>query len=89
MLVTLKARGTISVSRELRQRLGITAGDPLEAKVERGRLILTPVQLVPRQLELSGSGKAKEAEASRDVKRGRVRVFARAADLLKDLGADR
>lgn len=89
MLVTLQARGTITVGRELRERLGISPGDPLEASVEGGRLVLTPVHVVPRGAALSASGKRKEMEADLDVKRGRVKTFSSAKELLGDLHARR
>ncbi len=85
MILTLQARNTITITRELRQALSLEPGDPLEARVEDHRLILTPVAVVPRTYCLSLSGKVKEAEADEDVRQGRVREFATAEALLEDL----
>ena len=85
MIVTLQTRSTLTIPREMRERLGISPGDPLEAEVEEGRLVLTPVAVVPRKLFLSETGKVKEAQADKDVERGRTRVFESTRDLLDDL----
>lgn len=85
MIVTLHGRGTLTVSKELRKKLGIGPGDPLEARVEDGRLILSPVAVVPRAAALSESGKRKISEAEKDAERGRVKKFASAKSLLKEL----
>lgn len=71
MIVTLRDRSTITISRELRRALGIKPGDHMEAEVKNGRLVLTPVSVIPRTSALSPSGKIKEAGAEREIKRGR------------------
>ncbi|MEW6203344.1 MAG: AbrB/MazE/SpoVT family DNA-binding domain-containing protein [bacterium] len=88
MLITLKERGTFTVSKELRQKLGISPGDTLEARVENGCLILIPIVAVPRVATLSDSGRKKNAEAEKDIKHGRVKVFKTAKDLVRDLNED-
>ena len=85
MILTVQNRGTITISRELRKKMGIAPGDPLEASVEGGRLILTPVAVVPRTLILSESGKRLEEEADRDIKDGKVRTFECLDDMEKYL----
>lgn len=85
MIITLQARHTLTIPRELRRRLQLAPGDPLELTVEDGRLIMTPVAVVPRSLSLSESGRAKEAEAEADIAEGRVSTYADAEELLADL----
>lgn len=85
MILTVQGKGTITISQELRRALGIQPGDPLDARVESGRLVLTPVAIVPRTLSLTDSGKAKEDEADADIRRGRYRVFDDLPDLMGDL----
>ncbi len=86
MIVTLRDRSTITISQELRRALGVKPGDHLEAEVKNGRLILTPVSVIPRTSALSPSGGKKEAVAEREIKRGRVKRFKSAKALLRDLG---
>ena len=85
MIVTLQSRNTITVPLEVRRALHLEPGDPLEANVEGGRLVLTPVAVVPRSFQLAESGAAKEAEAEEDLRQGRVEVFETAASILDDL----
>ncbi len=87
MIITLKARNTITIPLELRRRLQLRPGDPLEAQVEDGNLVLTPVAVVPRNLRLTDRGEAKEAEAEADLRNGRTARFESAEALLDDLGA--
>jgi len=85
MILTLQSRSTITVPHELREKLGIGPGDPLEATVEKGRLVLTPVTVVPRTITLTEKGRKKEAEADRSIKEGRFKSFNSAEELIKDL----
>ena len=54
MIITLQNRGTITVSRELRKKMGVAPGDHLEAKVENG--ILT-IDLKYKNIQLKSSHK--------------------------------
>ncbi len=85
MIVTLQSRNTITVPLEVRRALRLEPGDPLEANVEGGRLVLTPVAVVPRSLCLSEDGAAKESAAEEDLREGRVEVFETADAILGDL----
>lgn len=42
MQTKLSTKGQIVLPGPLRRRLGLRAGDPLEANIERGRIVLTP-----------------------------------------------
>lgn len=86
MIVTIRERSTITISRELRRALGVNPGDHLEAKVESGRLVLTPVSVIPRTMSLTPSGRKKEAAAEREIRKGRVKKFKTPETLLRDLG---
>ena len=85
MIITVQSRSTLTIPQELRLALHLEPGDPLDAKIEGGRLVLTPVAVVPRSATLSPAGKLKEAEAEEDVRVGRVSTFADATELLAHL----
>ena len=89
MILTIKERGVLTVTKEIRRELGISPGDTLDAKIDKGRLILTPVSIIPRTLELSDSGKRKEEQADSDLRRGRVKKFAGAKELIRELDENR
>ena len=75
MLITIQNRGTITISSDLRAELGLSPGDPLDATIENGRLVLTPVAVIPRTHHLTPSGEQKESEAEDDIRHGRTRIF--------------
>ena len=85
MIITVQSRSTLTIPQELRRALHLEPGDSLEAKIEGGRLVLTPVAVVPRSAALSPAGKLKEAEAEKDLRAGRVSTFADATELLAHL----
>ena len=89
MIITLNKRSLITISKELREKLGVEPGDALAANVERGRLILTPVSMVPRALKLTASGAKKESEADEDIRHGRIKRFENIEELKKDLNENR
>jgi AbrB family looped-hinge helix DNA binding protein len=47
-IVTVKNKYQVVIPQALRQKLGISRGDVLEAKVERGRLTYTPKTIIDR-----------------------------------------
>ena len=85
MILTIQKRGTITISRDARGKLGIEPGDPLLETVENGCLILTPVAVVPRTLKLTPKGEKKIQEAEEEIKYGRVKRFHSAEELIRDL----
>ena len=86
MIITLQKRGTITVSKEMRDKLGIEPGDPLDVTIEEGRLVLTPVDMIPRTIRLTPKGEKREAEADEDIRQGRVTQFDTVEEMLKDFG---
>jgi AbrB family looped-hinge helix DNA binding protein len=42
MQTKVSTKGQVVLPGPLRRRLGIRAGDPLDANIERGRIVLTP-----------------------------------------------
>lgn len=61
-IVKVKEKFQVTLPAKLRKRTGVEVGDFLEARVERGKITLTPKSLVDRRL----------AEALEDVRRERV-----------------
>lgn len=62
-IVTVKNKFQVVIPQGVREQIGVAVGDILEAKVERGRITLTPKTLVDRAI----------AEGLEDVRKGRVR----------------
>ena len=75
-LVKVKQKHQITLPSVIRAEVGLAVGDWVEAKVEKGRVVLTPKSIVDRRI----------VEALADVKAGRVYgPFSSAGDLTKSL----
>lgn len=72
-VVRVKSKFQVTLPSRLREKVGVDVGDLLEAKVERGKITLTPKSLVDRRLD----------EAMEDVRAGRVHGPFESADALK------
>jgi AbrB family looped-hinge helix DNA binding protein len=48
MMTKVSSKGQVILPGPIRRKLGIRAGDPLEASVEAGRIVLTPRKKTPR-----------------------------------------
>jgi len=48
MVTKVSSKGQVVLPGPIRRKLGIRAGDPLEASVEAGRIVLTPAKKAPR-----------------------------------------
>ena len=75
-VVKVKTKYQVTLPSGVRQRVGLKVGDLLEAKVERGKITLTPKAVITPGI----------AEGLEDVKKGRVYgPFTSAEDLLRSL----
>jgi len=52
MTTRVSTKGQVVLPGPLRRRLGIRAGDPLEAKIEAGRIVLIPQKKRPRRAKI-------------------------------------
>jgi AbrB family looped-hinge helix DNA binding protein len=77
-LVTIKSKYQVVIPRRVREQLRVGIGDLLEAKVERGKITLTPKSVVDRGI----------AEGLADFRAGRFKgPFASAEELIDSLRA--
>ncbi len=60
-LVKIKTKYQVTLPSELRKRVGVQIGDLLEARIERGRITLTPKTVIDRGI----------AESLEEFKKGR------------------
>jgi AbrB family looped-hinge helix DNA binding protein len=61
-LVSVKNKYQVVIPQSVREQIGISVGDLLEAKVERGKITFTPKSVVDRGI----------AEGLEDIRKGRV-----------------
>ena len=60
-MVTVKPKYQVTLPTKVREQIGLDIGDILEAKVERGKITLTPQALIDRRI----------AEGLDDIRKGR------------------
>lgn len=61
-IVTVKNKYQVVIPQGVRKQIGVAVGDILEAKVERGKITLTPKSVVDRAI----------AEGLEDMRKGRM-----------------
>ena len=49
-IVIVKTKGQVTLPAGLRQQVGLNTGDILEAKVEQGKITLTPQTIIDKRL---------------------------------------
>ena len=75
----LRARGTVTIPQDVRERLDLVDGDQFVVTVEDDRIVLTPTSVIPddQQWFWTPEWQAKEAEVDEAIQRGeRGEVFA-------------
>lgn len=77
-LLRVKSKYQVTLPVQLRQRAGLRVGDLLEAKIERGRITLTPKSVVDRGI----------LDGLKDIRAGRfIGPFNNAREAMKALRA--
>ncbi len=75
-IVKVKTKGQVTLPTAIREQAGLNIGDLLEAKIERGKITLTPKTLIDRRL----------AEGLKDIEMGRTQgPFSTAEELVTSL----
>ena len=91
MLVDLKQKSQVTIPKRLVKKLNLKAGDKLEIEEEAGRLVITPVIIIPRDQAWfhSQEWQKKEDEADRQKKEGRIHKATSKEELFEKLGLDK
>ncbi len=84
------SKNQLTVPKEIVKGLNLKPGDYLNYEAKDGKIIITPVALVPKDQQWYWTNKwqAGEREADEDIKAGRVKTFHSVDDLIKELHAD-
>ena len=90
MLVDLKQKSQVTIPKVLLKKLKLKIGDKLDIKVKNGKLIITPVVVIPKDQEWywSKEWQEKEREAEEDLKTGKVHTADGVDDLIDQLEND-
>lgn len=73
-IVKIQRKGQVTIPTRLRIQVGLVDGDLMEAKAERGKIVLTPKLIVDREYtpEQRRIIDARLAESLEDIKNGRT-----------------
>jgi len=81
-IVKVQHKGQMTIPRDIRSQVGLTDGDLVEVKAERGRIVLTPKLVIDRTKfpdadnEYTPAGRriinARLARSAEDIKKGRT-----------------
>lgn len=90
MLVEIKQKSQVTIPVELLKKMNLKTGDKLEIEEHEGRLVITPVVVIPRdQLwYYSKEWQKDEGEAQRQIQEGRVKIATNKDELYMGLGLD-
>jgi len=90
MLVELKQKSQVTIPKALVKKLNLEVGDKLDLALKDGRIIITPVVIIPKDQEwyYTHEWQTGEKEADRQLAEGRVKVAESKEELYKGLGLD-
>ncbi len=86
-LVKLRSRAQITLPKEAVKKLNLKEGDNLSIEVDKGKVIITPVAIIPKDELWAWSPKMRIAieEGKREAKKGNLREYTSADELWNDL----
>ena len=85
-VVKVMQRRQVVIPKELFDALNLETGDYLEARLENGKLVYVPKEIVDRdEWYASQAGKKTIERALHDIKKGKGREFGDVDALIKDL----
>ena len=86
-LVKVTRGGQVTIPAEMRREAGIEIGDYIEVRLEEGRLVLLPKEVIDKDQTWfwTDEWQAAEREAEADLRAGRVETFDTLEALIADL----
>ena len=90
MLVDLKQKSQVTIPKKLVDKLNLKTGDKIDIEEKNGKLVLTPVIMVPKDQEwfYSPEWQKGESEVNNQIKDGKIHISESLEKLFKDLGID-
>ncbi|MDQ2088127.1 AbrB/MazE/SpoVT family DNA-binding domain-containing protein [Herbivorax sp. ANBcel31] len=90
MLVDLKQKSQVTIPKELVKKLNLQIGDKLELVEKDGKIIITPVVVIPKDQAWYYTKKWQqmEGEVDEQIEKGQVHQAKDKDELFKGLGLD-
>lgn len=91
MLVEFKQKSQVTIPKDLVRKLNLKVGDKLDIDIKDGKLVITPVVIIPKDQGwyYTPEWQAMEKEADKQLKEGRINVAESKEELYKDLGLNK
>ncbi|MCL4416639.1 MAG: AbrB/MazE/SpoVT family DNA-binding domain-containing protein [Actinobacteria bacterium] len=88
MIIDLKQKSQVTIPKKLVEKLSLKIGDKIDIEEKDGRLVLTPVIMVPKDQAwfYTPEWQKDETEVDRQLKEGKIHVAETVEKLFKDLG---
>lgn len=90
MLVELKQKSQVTIPMDFVKMLDLKAGDKLDVEVIDGKLVITPVIIVPKDQAwyYTPEWQVREHEVDKQIKEGQIHTVDSKEQLFKNLGLD-
>jgi AbrB family looped-hinge helix DNA binding protein len=90
MLIEFKQKSQVTIPKALVEELGLKVGDKLDIDIEDGKLVITPVVIIPKSQEwfYTPEWQAKEKEVNKQLEECRLNVADSKEEIYRDLGLD-
>ncbi|HHY39067.1 MAG TPA: AbrB/MazE/SpoVT family DNA-binding domain-containing protein [Clostridia bacterium] len=90
VLVEFKQKSQVTIPSELVKKLKLKPGDKLKIEEKDGRLIITPVVVIPRDQMwfYTKEWQADEQKVEQQIQEGKIKTARNKEELFKDLGLD-
>ena len=90
MIVDLKQKSQVTIPKELVKKLNLSVGDKLEVEEKDGKLIITPVMVIPKSQAwyYSKEWQDQEKKVDQQIAEGKIHEANSKEDLFDGLGLD-
>jgi AbrB family looped-hinge helix DNA binding protein len=90
MLIKLRNRAQITLPKEIVKALGLKSGDDLEIRIEKGRVIITPVAVIPKDELWAWKTEIRTAieEGREEAREGKLKVYNTVHEMWAEIEAE-
>ncbi len=90
MLIDLKSKSQVTIPAAIIKRMNLKTGDKFNIEEKQGKILLTPVVVIPKDQAwfYSEQWQKEEKQVSKEIAEGKVNVAKSKKDLYDDLGLD-
>ena len=88
MLVEFKQKSQVTIPIDFVKMLDLKAGDKLDVEIIDGKLVITPVVIIPKDQAwyYTSEWQVREREVDKQIKEGQIHTADNKDQLFKDLG---